>query len=164
MNPPPLPSKQPPLFANNFVFEPMPNTTNPISLLENLLKFPGRVVHELHQTRAAILAAWLLIFGIIGVAIYGIVVGAQSGGAQLWIAPAKLIGAEGEQDARPPPERWRAINLRSDHIGRCAKGDLLSLGRGADPLQWPNRYARDDLWQGNRGLDQRASRHGHTVL
>jgi len=33
---------------------------------------------------------WLLIFGIIGVAIYGTVVGAQSGGAQMWIAPAKL--------------------------------------------------------------------------
>lgn len=68
----------------------MPDPENPISLLENLLKFPGRVVHELHQTRAAILTAWLLIFGIVGVAIYGIVVGAQSGGAQLWIAPAKL--------------------------------------------------------------------------
>jgi len=90
MNPPPLPSKQPSLFANNFVFEPMPDPANPIRALENLLKYPGRIVHELHQTRAAILAAWLLIFGIAGVAIYGIVVGAQSGGAQMWIAPAKL--------------------------------------------------------------------------
>src|SRR5437016_11628153 len=90
MNPPPLPSRQTKLFGNNFVFEPMPDPENPISVLENLLKFPGRVVHELHQTRAAILTAWLLIFGIVGVAIYGIVVGAQSGGAQLWIAPAKL--------------------------------------------------------------------------
>jgi hypothetical protein len=90
MNPPPLPSKPTKLFGNNFVFEPMPDPENPISLLENLLKFPGRVVHELHQTRAAILTAWLLLFGIVGVAIYGVVVGAQSGGAQLWIAPAKV--------------------------------------------------------------------------
>src|SRR5437660_11178130 len=90
MNPPPIPSKQPPLFANNFVFEPIPNGGTPINLLENLLKHPGRVVHELHQTRAATLASWLLIFGIIGITIYGIVVGAQSGGAQMWIAPAKL--------------------------------------------------------------------------
>ena len=90
MNPPPLPSKQSPFYGNCFVFEPMPDPKNPISLLENLLKFPGRVVHELHQTRAMILTAWLLIFGIVGVAIYGIVVGAQSGGAQMWIAPAKL--------------------------------------------------------------------------
>jgi len=90
MNPPPLLSKQTKLFGNNFVFEPMPNPENPISLLENLLKFPGRVIHELHQTRAAILSAWLLIFGIVGVAIYGVVVGAQWGGEQLWIAPAKL--------------------------------------------------------------------------
>src|SRR5438045_1263157 len=90
MNPPPLPSKQPPLFANNFVFEPMPNPENPINVLENLLKHPGRVVHELHQKQAPVLAVWLLIFGLIGVAIYGTVVGAQSGGAQMWIAPAKL--------------------------------------------------------------------------
>ena len=68
----------------------MPNAENPISLLEDLLKHPGRVIHELHQKQAPILAGWLLIFGIIGVAIYGIVVGAQSGGAQMWIAPAKL--------------------------------------------------------------------------
>src|SRR5207248_7539858 len=64
--------------------------SSPISLLENLLKHPGRVVHELHQKQAPILTGWLLIFGIIGVAIYGTVVGAQSGGAQMWIAPAKL--------------------------------------------------------------------------
>ena len=44
-------------FANNFVFEPMPDPANPIRALENLLKYPGRIVHELHQTRAAILAA-----------------------------------------------------------------------------------------------------------
>src|SRR2546427_7949688 len=68
----------------------MPNAESPISLLEDLLKHPGRVVHELHQKQAPILAGWLLIFGIIGVAIYGTVVGAQSGGAQMWIAPAKL--------------------------------------------------------------------------
>src|SRR5205814_4164624 len=90
MNPPPLPSKQPPLFANNFVFEPMPNPESPVNVLENLLKHPGRVVHELHQKQAPVLAGWLLIFGIIGVAIYGTVVGAQSGGSQMWIAPAKL--------------------------------------------------------------------------
>src|SRR4029077_11426465 len=86
----PIPSNPPPLFANNFVFEPMPNAESPISLLENLLKHPGRVVHELHQKHGPASAGWLLIFGIIGVAIYGTVVGAQSGGAQMWIAPAKL--------------------------------------------------------------------------
>src|SRR5260370_38224777 len=90
MNPPPLPSKQPPLFANNFVFEPMPDPENPVSLLENLLKHPGRVVHELHQTRATILAGWLLLFGIVGVSVCGTVVGAQSGGAQMLMPPAKL--------------------------------------------------------------------------
>jgi len=90
MNPPPLPSKQSPFLANNFVFEPMPNAGDPGAILENLLKHPGRIIYQLHQTRAAALAGWMLVFGIIGVAIYGVVVGAQSGGAQLWMAPAKL--------------------------------------------------------------------------
>jgi len=63
----------------------MPNAENPISLLENLLKHPGRVVHELQQKQASVLAGWLLLFGIVGIAIY-----AQSGGAQMWIAPVKL--------------------------------------------------------------------------
>src|SRR5256886_16789942 len=90
MTPPPFPSNHPPLLPNIFVFEPMPNVETPVSLLENLLKHPGRVVHELHQKQAPILAGWLLLFGIIGIAIYGTVVGAQSGGAQMWIAPAKL--------------------------------------------------------------------------
>src|SRR5436305_13434940 len=90
MNPPPLPSKQPPLFANNFVFEPMPNVENPVRLLERLLKHPGRVVHALHQTQAPILAGWLLLLGTSGIALYGTVVGAQSGGEQVWIAPAQI--------------------------------------------------------------------------
>src|SRR6266513_2592707 len=113
MNPPPLPSKQPSLFANNFVFEPMPDPANPIRALENLLKYPGRIVHELHQTRAAILATWLLIFGIAGVAIYGIVVGAQSGGAQMWIAPAKLgLGRQISTESNmPSPSLAGAIHI-----------------------------------------------------
>lgn len=89
MNPPSLPSKQR-SFLNDFVFEPLPDPGNPIGALENLLKHPGRIVHELHQTRATTLATWLLILGILGVAIYGLVVGAQSGGQQLWMAPVKL--------------------------------------------------------------------------
>jgi hypothetical protein len=68
----------------------MPNAGDPGAILENLLKHPGRIIYQLYQTRAAALAGWMLVFGIIGVAIYGVVVGAQSGGAQLWMAPAKL--------------------------------------------------------------------------
>src|SRR2546430_6806283 len=113
MNPPPIPPKQPPLFANNFVFEPMPHAGSPITLLENLLKHPGRVVHELHQKQAPILAGWLLIFGIIGIAIYGTVVGAQSGGAEMWIAPAK---------AGLGPLRAVLICLPSLYIFTCLGG------------------------------------------
>jgi len=69
----------------------MPNAENPISLLENLLKHPGRVVHELQQKQASVLAGWLLLFGIVGIAIYGTVVGAQSGGAPVKLGLGTLL-------------------------------------------------------------------------
>ena len=92
MNQPPIPPKQPPPVTNSneFIFEAMPDPEKPIAILESLLKHPGRIVHELHQEHGPKLAAWLLLFAIVGIAIYGIVVGAQTGGGQLWIAPVKL--------------------------------------------------------------------------
>src|SRR5439155_26550 len=48
MNPPPIPLKQPPLFANNFVFEPMPNPENPIN---GLHRFYGRASFALLGNR-----------------------------------------------------------------------------------------------------------------
>ena len=74
----------------HFTFEPMPDDHGPAELLETLLKHPGRIIHELHADRRRLLAAWFLLFALCGMAIYGVVVGSLSGGAQLWIAPVKL--------------------------------------------------------------------------
>ena len=87
MIPPPIPQAAAP---RGLVFEPMPETLHPASILETLLKHPGRIVHELHHHRAAALPLWLLALGLLGMALYGVVIGTLSGGAQLLVAPAKM--------------------------------------------------------------------------
>ena len=68
----------------------MPVGPSPLLIIEALLKFPGRVIYELQSNRRAGLSGWLLVFALVGMAAYGSVVGSFSGGAQMWIAPAKI--------------------------------------------------------------------------
>jgi hypothetical protein len=83
-------SPQPPRISSRFAFEPMTTGKSAVLVIEALLKYPGRVIHELEHNWRAALAGSLLIFALAGMAAYGIVVGSFSGGAQLWIAPTKL--------------------------------------------------------------------------
>jgi hypothetical protein len=76
--------------SERFVFEAMPEGKSPVLLIEALLKYPGRIIHELQNNWHAEFSGWLLLFALLGMAAYGIVVGSFSGGAQMWIAPAKL--------------------------------------------------------------------------
>jgi hypothetical protein len=93
MNPPPIPNQSPKTPAR-FVFEPMSNSGSPIALVEALLKYPGRIIYELQHNWRAALSMWLLLLALIGMCIYGLVVGSFSGGSQMWIAPVKLaLGA-----------------------------------------------------------------------
>jgi len=66
-------------------------STAPVTLLETLLKHPGRILYELQRDERPALAFWLLTFALLGMAIYGVVVGTFSGGMQMLIAPAKLV-------------------------------------------------------------------------
>ena len=86
-NPPPLPT---PPRKSALTFEPMPESPTPASVLETLLKHPGRIIHELRQNRAATLPIWLLLLGLTGMALYGVVVGTLNGGMQMLVAPAKM--------------------------------------------------------------------------
>lgn len=86
MNPPPIPTPT----ARAIVFEPMPEPPNPATILETLLKHPGRIMHELHHRSTASLPVWLLLLGLLGMALYGLVIGTLSGGTQLLVAPAKM--------------------------------------------------------------------------
>jgi hypothetical protein len=83
-------SPQPPRISSRFAFEPMTTGKSAVLVIEALLKYPGRVIHELERNWRAALAGSLLIFALAGMAAYGIVVGSFSGGAQVWIAPTKL--------------------------------------------------------------------------
>jgi hypothetical protein len=76
---------------SRFAFEPMPPAKSPLSIIEALLKFPGRIIYELQNNWRAGLSGWLLAFALIGMAAYGLVAGSFSGGAQMWIAPVKLV-------------------------------------------------------------------------
>lgn len=80
----------PPLPYSRFVFEPMPEGRSPVLVIEALLKYPGRIIHELQNNWRAGLSGALLIVALLGMATYGVVVGSFSGGAQMWIAPLKL--------------------------------------------------------------------------
>lgn len=68
----------------------MPAGKSPFLIIETLLKFPGRVIYELQNNWRPDLSGWLLGLALVGMATYGVVVGSFSGGAQMWIAPAKL--------------------------------------------------------------------------
>ena len=86
-NPPPIN----PGIPGRFIFEPLPEGDSPILLLEALLKYPGRIIHALQFNWKTKQSAWLLIFALIGMGLYGMVVGSFSGGPQMWIAPVKLV-------------------------------------------------------------------------
>lgn len=62
----------------------------PHQVIETLLKHPGRILYELQRDERPVLMLWLLGFALLGMALYGMVVGTLAGGAQLWIAPAKI--------------------------------------------------------------------------
>ena len=63
---------------------------SPPFVVEALLKFPGRIIHELQNNWRVAPPLWLLSLALLGTLVYGVVVGSFSGGTQLWIAPAKI--------------------------------------------------------------------------
>jgi hypothetical protein len=89
-SPPQNQSSKPPPIPGRFAFEPMSGGASPPLIIETLLKFPGRIIHELQNNWRAALPLWLLSFALLGMLAYGVVVGSFSGGAQLWVAPAKI--------------------------------------------------------------------------
>ena len=90
--PPPIPSAFPastPLGEN-------PDDRMPINGLlpgiEAMLRQPRRVLYQLRQAGASRIIAGLFLVTALCAIVYGVVVGTFSGGAQLWIAPAKVAG------------------------------------------------------------------------
>src|SRR3954463_11571921 len=92
MTPPPIPNepKATADMARQFIFAPLPAGHSPASLIEALLKYPGQIIHELQFKWRSELAIWFMVFAVAGMGLYGLVIGSFAGGAQFWIAPAKL--------------------------------------------------------------------------
>ena len=59
------------------------------SVIDNLLKFPGRVLHEC-QTGNRKVPLLLCIISLVCLSVFGALLGTFSGGTQLWAAPAKI--------------------------------------------------------------------------
>jgi hypothetical protein len=59
-------------------------------VLDALLRRPRAVLHHLHSDGGGSLIAPLLFIAVVASALYGVVVGTFSGGAQLWAAPLKI--------------------------------------------------------------------------
>jgi hypothetical protein len=81
----------PPKIPGHLLFEPMPEAASPALVLESLLKYPGRIIYELQYNWRVALPVCLSLLVLVGTSAYGLVVGSFSGGAQIWIAPAKIV-------------------------------------------------------------------------
>jgi hypothetical protein len=64
--------------------------TNAVAAIDAILRHPRRVMFQLRQPGAGRLIGLMLLVSVVCSLIYGVVVGTFSGGAQLWIAPAKI--------------------------------------------------------------------------
>jgi hypothetical protein len=65
--------------------------TNIVAAIDAILRQPRRVMFQLRQPGAGRVIVCLLAVSFISAAIYGVVVGAFTGGTQLWIAPVKIV-------------------------------------------------------------------------
>jgi hypothetical protein len=61
--------------------------------IESILKHPGKSVYEFSQgTHGKKLAISLILLTVLGMIVFGVVVGSFSGGTQYWAAPLKMAG------------------------------------------------------------------------
>jgi len=66
------------------------NITGPLSAIEAILRHPRRIIYQLRQPGAGSIVFALLLIAVTCSAVYGLVVGTFSLGAQLWAAPVKI--------------------------------------------------------------------------
>ena len=69
--------------------EPMQGPVTFLTVIENLLKQPGRIFHECRTGQLQV-PAFLLLSTLLSFSIFGLLLGSFSGGVQLWAAPLKV--------------------------------------------------------------------------
>lgn len=83
--PPPLPHHP----AHRWAAEPFTGAVTFGSVLENLLKYPGRILHAFGSGTPGVTPV-LLVCSLLCLAVFGLLLGSFSGGDQLWAAPLKV--------------------------------------------------------------------------
>ncbi len=71
-------------------YQPLGKPLTVWSVAEGTLKYPARILHELHRGPAARVIALQLLLGILCLLAYGLTVGTFSLGNQLWLVPLKI--------------------------------------------------------------------------
>jgi hypothetical protein len=74
-----------------FKLQPIEGPASLLAVLDSLLKNPGRIFYEIQSGRTGRIAGSLLMLMLLCLPGYGLVVGSLTGGAQFWIAPAKIV-------------------------------------------------------------------------
>jgi hypothetical protein len=108
--------------GGRYTFAPPPDGCGWNGVLSALLRQPGQIVYQLHQSAAARpVAVALAVIALLCLVAYGLVVGGFSGGTQLWVAPLKIIGGA---------LLTAAICVPSLYVLACLGGanDTLKLG------------------------------------
>lgn len=77
-----------PTFGKDFV--PMEKNLTPFSIVDALLKHPGRVICEIMKGNPGRMGIALFVIAAVCMAGYGLIMGSFSGGAQYWAVPVKL--------------------------------------------------------------------------
>lgn len=92
--PPPLPNPQPSSMhpaLHRWALEPIENPIGFGTVIDHLLKQPGRIVHSFIHDRKGV-ASILAFCSVVSFALFGLLLGTFSGGEQLWAAPLKVTG------------------------------------------------------------------------
>ncbi len=90
ITPEPPPVTPPPLPAAVLDFQPLGKPPTFLTVIEALLKQPGRVLHECKEGNAKV-PTMLLIGAVLCLAVFGGLLGTFSGGTQFWAAPVKVV-------------------------------------------------------------------------
>jgi len=139
------PSQRPPIHPDErFLLRTMESAPHPLAIVEALLKYPGRILHELRANRATAVCVGLLLVAAPCFALYGVVVGSLSGGEQLWLAPAKILIGSALCALICLPSLFIFLCLGGADVKlRCVAGELLAsvaltslLLIGFAPVAW----------------------------
>lgn len=126
---------------------------DPLSVVEALLKRPGRILFELCGRRSGRVMLALLVPTTLGLLIYGLVAGSLTGGDQLWIAPAKIVVGSAAAALICLPSLYIFLCLSGAEVGSKTVAGMLSaavcltalLLVGFAPVAWVFSQSTDSV-------------------